>query len=122
MQRTHRRTTGQASEPSRRWRCRRIATRLVAATVASCAVVTIAAGRAAAWKPSTHVYAADVALNDVLDDGLVTLDPANGSAPVTLAADPNVGPRCEWLSYLWQQAYEIAQRRTLVRPRYDAVV
>jgi hypothetical protein len=59
--------------------------------VAASGMVVAAAGPARAWKPPTHLYAVEGALQDALDgDHSVTIEPVDGSAPVTVPVDPTI--------------------------------
>lgn len=65
------------------------------ALVAACGVIAttvtvVASGPAQAWKPPTHLYAVEAALQDVLDgDGTMTIDGIDG-APVTVPVNDTV--------------------------------
>lgn len=63
---------------------------LVATTSVVVSGLTLATdGPADAWKPPTHLFAVEAALQDALD-GEVTIDPVDGSAPVTVPVDPTI--------------------------------
>lgn len=63
---------------------------LVAATsLLGGTVVVLDTGTANAWKPPTHLFGVEAALQDALD-GSVTLDPVDGSAPVTVPVQDTI--------------------------------
>jgi hypothetical protein len=61
----------------------------VTTSIAASGLVVATDGTANAWKPPTHLFAVEDALQDALD-GQVTIDPVDGSAPVTLPVDPTI--------------------------------
>lgn len=53
-------------------------------------LVVMESNTANAWKPPTHLYGVESALQDVLDDGQVTIKPADGSLPITIPVDATI--------------------------------
>lgn len=64
---------------------------LVATTgVAATGLVVATTGTANAWKPPTHIFGVEAALQDALD-GYVTIQPVDGDpSPVTIEVDPTI--------------------------------
>ena len=63
---------------------------VVAVAMFSGLVVAIPAGPANAWKPPTHIFGVEAALQDAIDDGEITFTFPDGSPPVTVPANPTV--------------------------------
>ena len=61
---------------------RRVCALVASTSLLATGLVVLDGGTANAWKPPTHLFGAEGALEDALD-GSVTLDPADGSGPVT---------------------------------------
>ena len=79
--------THPARDGRRGWRRALVLTATMSVAVSGLVVATDSTANA--WKPPTHLFAAESALQDALD-GEVTIDPADGSAPVTLQVDPTI--------------------------------
>lgn len=63
---------------------------LVASTsLLAAGVVVLDSGTANAWKPPTHLFGVEAALQDALD-GSVTLEPVDGTAPVTVPVQDTI--------------------------------
>ena len=52
--------------------------------------VAIPAGPATAWKPPTHMFGVEAALQDAIDDGQVTIATPDGAPPVTVPANETI--------------------------------
>lgn len=52
------------------------------------AIAAVVPGPASAWKPTTHAYLADLAIEDALDDGLVSIPVLGGRKVLTYKVDP----------------------------------
>src|SRR4051812_35904967 len=52
--------------------------------------VSVPARRAAAWKPPTHLFGVEAALQDAIDDGEITIATPDGAPPVTVPANPTI--------------------------------
>ena len=63
---------------------------VVAISVASGLLVAIPPEPAAAWKPPTHLFGVEPALQDAIDDDKVTIATPDGAPPVTVAANPTI--------------------------------
>ncbi|HTL87347.1 MAG TPA: hypothetical protein VL856_19345 [Acidimicrobiia bacterium] len=62
----------------------------IAVSTISGLVVAIPARPAHAWKPPTHLFGVEGALQDAIDDGEVTIATPDGAPPVTIAANPTI--------------------------------
>lgn len=63
---------------------------VVAAAVFSGSLVAGPAHPVAAWKPPTHLFGVEPALQDAIDDGQITILPPGGGPPITVPANPTI--------------------------------
>ncbi len=63
---------------------------VVAIAVLSGLLVAVAAPPAAAWKPPTHLFGVELALQDAIDDGEITIATPDAAPPVTVPANPTI--------------------------------
>src|SRR5438309_5625812 len=62
----------------------------MAAVLASLLVALPQARIAHAWKPPTHLFGVEDALQDVIQNGSVTIHPIDGSAAITVPVDQTI--------------------------------
>src|SRR3989440_7933833 len=76
---------------SERGKMKRSVTILTMAAVLASLLVALPQARIAhAWKPPTHLFGVEDALQDVIQNGSVTIHPIDGSAAITVPVDPTI--------------------------------